>query len=74
MLAGAVPLLLGGCDTVQSALHPTGQHAEEVAGLWWLMFWSLFAAFFVVLAALLLALFSPFRLRSEGGGRGLVVA
>jgi hypothetical protein len=31
-----VPVLLGGCEGVQSALDPAGDQAGRIAGLFWL--------------------------------------
>jgi cytochrome c oxidase subunit 2 len=40
----------------QSALHPAGPQASQIADLWWLMFWVCAAVFVLVLAAALAAL------------------
>jgi cytochrome c oxidase subunit II len=41
---------------VQSALHPAGPHAAEIAGLWWMFFWVCAVALALVLVALIVAL------------------
>ena len=48
--------------SIQSALHPAGEQAARIAGLWWLMFWVCTAVF----AALMIALaFAVMRGRSN---------
>lgn len=53
--------LLAGCrgEHVQSALHPAGPAAEQVAWLWWFMFFLLAGVFLVVMALLAAALARP---------------
>ncbi len=53
----ALLLLLCGCEGVQSALQPSGESARELAAFWWFMLWVLSAAFIVVVAALVYALY-----------------
>ena len=68
-----LPLLLAGCDGVQSALQPSGPHAGRAATLWWTMFWASAAILAVVTA---LALFATFARRHRPralGGKGLIV-
>jgi cytochrome c oxidase subunit II len=58
ILGGAtLILLLCGCEGVQSALQPSGESARELAAFWWFMLWVLSAAFVVVMAALVYALY-----------------
>ncbi|MEX0653693.1 MAG: cytochrome c oxidase subunit II [Phycisphaeraceae bacterium] len=58
---------LAGCEgeRTQSALHPAGEGAQVIAGLWWFMFYLLGAVFVLVMAVAAYAIFRP---RAEGGG------
>lgn len=46
-------LLLAACEDAPSALAPQGFAAEEVAELWWVMFWLGMAIFVAVVTLLL---------------------
>jgi cytochrome c oxidase subunit II len=56
--ATAACAALIGCkaNEIQSAVHPAGPAAAEIAWLWWLMFWAFSAVFFLVLALLTMAI------------------
>jgi cytochrome c oxidase subunit II len=69
-----VLVLLSGCTGMQSALDPSGQHAGEVLWLWWLMFGVLAAAFVLVMAVMLFALFWPSRLREVASANRMIIA
>jgi cytochrome c oxidase subunit 2 len=56
-------MLLGGCANAPSMLDPKGPVAQQIAALWWLLFWMATAVFIVVMAYLLFALLRP---RAEG--------
>jgi cytochrome c oxidase subunit 2 len=49
---------IAGCrvNETQSAIHPAGPAAAEIAWLWWLMFWAFTAVFFLVLTLLTMAI------------------
>ena len=52
---GSACLLLAGCSSAQSALHPAGPQAGRIAALWWLMFWVSAAVFGAVVLGLIVA-------------------
>ncbi|MFA9477388.1 cytochrome c oxidase subunit II [Phycisphaerales bacterium AB-hyl4] len=54
-------LLLPGCaeERQQSALHPEGEPAQIIAGLWWFMFYLLGAVFIIVMGVAAWAVFRP---------------
>jgi cytochrome c oxidase subunit II len=54
-------------STIQSALHPAGQQAAHIAGLWWLMLWVCTAVFVAVMIGLAVAVA---RGRSKGPRAG----
>ena len=49
---------LAGCsaERMQSALHPAGPAAAQIAWLWWAMFWAFSAVFALVLILLSVAI------------------
>jgi cytochrome c oxidase subunit 2 len=57
---GATPLALAGCSGELSTLDPAGPRAENLATLWWVMFWGS-----VVLFALVMVLFALAYLRKD---------
>jgi cytochrome c oxidase subunit 2 len=62
------PVLLGGCQGVQSALDPAGDQADRIAGLFWLFLGVLGAVYLLVLVLLLAALLG-LRQRAATEGR-----
>jgi len=54
-----VPLItaLGGCAERQSMLAPAGPGADEVAGIWWVMFWASVAVLALVMLLVLYAVY-----------------
>ena len=58
--AGAATLAaLTGCATPLSALDPAGPAADNIATLWWVMFWGATVLFVLVLGLVGLSLFRP---------------
>jgi cytochrome c oxidase subunit 2 len=57
LAAVALAILGGGAEPVQSALHPAGPGAAEIAWLWWVMLAAFTAVFFLVMALTGLAVF-----------------
>jgi cytochrome c oxidase subunit II len=55
--ATALVLLVGGCEGVQSILHPRGPQAEQIATLGWAMFAAAAAIFLLVMALIAFAWF-----------------
>lgn len=51
--------VMAGCahEPTQSAIHPAGPAAAEIAWLWWIMFWAFTAVFALVIILLFRALF-----------------
>src|SRR5919202_1002835 len=43
-------------SSIQSALHSSGIQAERIEQLWWLMFWVCTVVFFLVMAAVAIAI------------------
>jgi cytochrome c oxidase subunit 2 len=74
LTALAASLLLCGCQTEQSAMHPQGPRAEEIAQLAWMLFGLAAIVLAIVLVALLLALQGPPGIRARIGGQGIVIA
>jgi len=57
-LAPLSVMLIAGCGgaPIQSAMHPAGPAAAEIAWLWWVMLWAFTAVFLLVIAVLCRAL------------------
>ncbi len=55
------PSFVFGCTLVpsQSAMHPAGPAAAEIAWLWWIMFWVFSAVFVLVMLLLYMAFRAP---------------
>jgi cytochrome c oxidase subunit 2 len=56
LCVAALPLLVTGCEGVQSVLDPAGPQAGRIAGLWWFMLAVCSVVFILVVASLLAAL------------------
>ena len=69
----ATALLLGGCEGVQSVIHPQGPEAERIATLGWIMFGGAGAIFLLVMALTAFAWIRPPR-RDWFGSSRLIVA
>lgn len=65
---------LAGCNVSQSALHPQGRHAEQVAELTWVMIGGGFAIFALVLALAATAVFGSPGVRRWIGARAFIIA
>ena len=66
-------LLLGGCEGVQSVLHPQGPDAERIATLGWIMFAGAAAIFLLVMALIAFAWIRPPQRDWFGSSRLVVV-
>jgi cytochrome c oxidase subunit 2 len=64
---------LGGCEGVQSVLHPAGPDAQDIALLAWVLFGGGGAVFALVLLAIGLAILRPATFRGERTTRRLIV-
>ena len=64
LLSILLPAILGGCSTAQSALHPLGLEAEQVARLFWVLTIFLGLVFVVVMILSALAIAGGPRLRA----------
>jgi cytochrome c oxidase subunit 2 len=64
-LAGLAPLLLVGCNPQQSALHPAGEDAAELATLFWFMTASGAVVWLIIMGAAIYAVVGKKRPRSE---------
>lgn len=60
-----VPLILCACSPIQSALHPAGREAQDVATLFWIMSAAGFVIWAVVIGTVIYAVLGKKRPRSE---------
>lgn len=63
--AAGASLLVAGCSFEQSALHPAGRDAEELAALTWFMFAAAVVVWAIVMGAAIYAVVGKRRPRSE---------
>lgn len=56
-LAALTPTLLAGCAEGANMLDPHGVGAQDIAGLWWVIFWMAVGVFVVVEGILVFAIF-----------------
>jgi hypothetical protein len=66
-------LLLGGCEGVQSVLHPQGPDAKRIATLGWIMFAGAAAIFLLMMALIAFAWIRPPQRDWFGSSRLVVV-
>jgi cytochrome c oxidase subunit 2 len=59
---------------IQSALHPAGEDAGQIAEISWVMFIGAGAIFLLVLGILMLAMYGPTRWRDRIAGRWLIIS
>jgi len=62
---GALAAIVAGCSFEQSALHPAGRDAEELASLTWFMFGAAVVVWAIVMGATIYAVLGKKRPRSE---------
>lgn len=62
---GGLLLLLAGCNPIQSALHPAGTDASDVATLFWIMSAAGFVIWAIVIGIVIYAVLGKRRPRSE---------
>lgn len=75
-IAGVAAGMSGCAGHRQSVLHHASKEASQIAGLWWFMFAVLAAAFVLVIALTVWAVFARPKdpSRPPGGGNGFIIA